>query len=252
MNKDEKSICSEFIQKVKAFYNVDNLDDFLAWQEKDRTQSFTLVIQDKVSKIQLAKAYGIFHLEKKSIDLITLDRYKTGDSRETYYKGLGKVLLYILVCKALDLNYMIRFKADDFDGSLIQYYKDRGFTQAKANNKRLFDTIPTISEFESRIAKTIVEMKDPSAIEYFQPSWISPTKKGEGWMIQCPICHKQANPLYQHITHEAICENKGKIANLSQKPKSGGRHLRRMNKKRTITHKIKRKKVKVSNLGTLN
>ncbi len=242
MSNNKNSICSQFIQKVKEFYHVDDLDNFLTWEEKDGDQSFTLVIKDKVSKLEIAKAYGIFHVKKKSIDLITLDRYKTGNTREIYYKGLGKVLLYSLVCKALDLNYMIRFKADNFDGSLIQYYKDRGFTQAESTNERLFNTIPTKLEFESRIAETITEMKDPSAIEYFKPIWIRPTKKEERWMIECPICHKQANPLYKHIPHEESCENKEKIENLSEKPKSGGRYKRRTSKqrKRNITHKIKR------------
>lgn len=223
-----KTPCEDFLQKVKAFYIVDELDEFLAWKQSDGNKDFTLVIKDRISKTILAKAYLIYNIEKKAIDLVTLDRYKTGNTRETYYKGLGKVLLYILVCKAIELNYMIRFKADDYDGNLIQYYLDRGFTQAVGNNKRIFNTMPTREDFNSRIAETIAEIKDPSAIEYFKPIWIQPAKKGQPWMIECPVCHIQANPNFQTIQHKASCENKEKIADLSERPKSGGRRTRRM------------------------
>ncbi len=233
----DESPCSKFLEKVKAFYTVKELDDFLAWKLSDGRKDFTLEVKDKVSKTLISKAYLEINPEKKVIDLVTLDRYKTGNARETYYKGLGKVLLYVLVCKAIELNYMIRFKADDYDGNLIQYYKDRGFTQAPGNNKRIFDTIPTRAEFDERIAETIAEMKDPSAIEYFKPIWIRPAKKGEGWKIECPVCHSKTNPILQTIQHEATCENKEKIADLSEQPKSGGRR-----KNRKASRKTRKKK----------
>jgi hypothetical protein len=234
--------CVEFLNTVQKFYNVVGLDKFLSWKESDGRKEFLLIIYDRVSKTMLAKAYGYFSIEKASIELVTLDRYKTGNSREIYYKGLGKVLLYILVCKALEVNYRIRFKADDYDGNLIQYYKDRGFTQAKNTaDTRVFDTVPTHADFNSRIAETIAEIKDPSVIEYFKPIWIEPEAKNQGWKIECPICHKQANPMFQSIKHEETCENRNKIADISEKPKGGGAgSKRRKRKTRKATRKNKK------------
>ncbi len=238
----DETPCSEFLQKVKSFYTVKELDDFLVWKVSDGRKDFTLEVEDKVSKTLIAKAYLVFNPEKKAIDLVTLDRYKTGNSREIYYKGLGKVLLYILVCKAMELNYMIRFKADDYNGSLIQYYKDRGFTQAPGNNKRIFDTIPTRAVFDEKIAETIAEMKDPSAIQYFKPIWIRPAKKGQHWKIECPICHNQADSIFQTIKHEGTCENKEKIADISERPKSGGgRHRNRKTRKTSFKTRKQRR-----------
>jgi hypothetical protein len=227
------SPCSLLIERLKSLYNLENLDEFMSWTKDQLTNSIKVTIKDKQSDNEIASIWTRFKSEEKTIRVALVSRRSFGNYRNFYYKGLGKVLLYIVVCKAIDLGYTVSFSANPSPmNKLSDYYKEIGFTVLKDKE---FLTAPSRNNFNSRILQTIDEMKNISTVESFEPIW-EKREEYNDWIIKCPICNATSGSSLQ-LNHRKDCPNKLKIPDLSKRPSEGGQ-------KKTRSRKYKSRKTR--------
>ena len=165
-----------------------------------------------------------------------VSRYKIyGNIRNTFTKGLGKMLMYIVACKAESLGYNVTFTANDYD-NLKSYYNKSGFTRS---NGSFYTTDP--STLQEKIQEANRNFKEIDEIEYFKPIWL---KNEYGDIIQCPECMLTSGTSLS-VSHRISCPNKNKEPDLSEKPVAGGgyiNHRKTKKLKKRMTYRIRKLK----------
>lgn len=243
----ETSACGLFVKKVKQLYTVESLDEFLSWNESNGAMFFSLIIKDKhIPNQTIVESYIRIDPEKKVISLLTFKRFQSENIRETYYKGLGKIIIYLLICKAIELRYSISLRASWLnDGGLVRYYKSLGFQ--RQGNTQLFEMKPTQAEFEDSIQRFTMQLKNTSALQsyLFKPVWEVipkiPPARYDTLLIKCPLCGNAVNYTYSVLTHKEDCPNKNKFPDISEKPKIGGKRCSCTKKRRNRSRYTLRK-----------
>ena len=177
--------CNNLVDDIKEKYDVSNLDDFLALShddlkvhhtpdelnaaitelEKHMNETFNTEVRDDIKDDinynvfdldisnrddLLPIAFARINVNKHHVYISNIGRTNPSDNQ---HKGVIKKLLYIIVCKAIELNLDIDFFALPSCGTnhhkcnpskLYKYYNNIGFTR---KNKRewmnLFKPTPT-------------------------------------------------------------------------------------------------------------
>ncbi len=229
----ESNSCSLLINKLQLLYTFENLDEFLQWTPDKGEFHNQITINEKNSTSTIGRVH--LRVSNNNIRIGLITRKTFHNFRNSYYKGLGKALLYIIVCKAIELGYTISFTSNPSNGNKLEkYYESIGFTK-KRENSRNFLTMPTQENFNESIRVTTEELKNISVIESYEPNWIKREKYGD-WIIECPLCHRQSGSLLQ-IEHIKECPNAYKKPDISKKPSEGGRKTLRKKKRNTFTKK---------------
>ena len=253
----DTDVCSSFLNKLQNLYTIEGLDEFLAYTPSETgptIKEFELSTRDKHSNELIGDTAITINRDEKSISILNLERYKRGNVRNEYTKGLGKAMMYVVVCRALALNYKIQFGVMDTNLTrLIEYYEESGFERPNKKGRR-FDTTPTQEVFYPRIQEFLKTLKNTSPLLSlsYKPDWIKHPTTGK-LVFQCPICKKMST---SYLTlkakdHDPSCENRNKYPDVSEKPqqiKGGLRKTQKNNKKRLGRY---RKRLKQLNEGRI-
>ncbi len=160
-------ICSSFLNKLQSLYTIEGLEEFLAYTPSETgptMKKFELSTRDKHSNELIGDTAITINRDEKTIRIVDLQRYKRGNIRNEYYKGLGKAMMYVAVCRALALNYKIKFAVMDTDLTrLIEYYEESGFERPNKKG-RFFDTTPITEAFYPRIQECMSTLKNTSPL----------------------------------------------------------------------------------------
>ena len=163
----DTDVCSLFLKKLQNLYTIEGLDEFLAYTPSETGPTmkyFDLSTRDKHSNELIGDTAIAINRDEKTIRIVDLKRYKRGNTRNEYYKGLGKAMMYVAVCRALALNYTIKFALMDTDLTrLIEYYEESGFERPNKKG-RLFNTTPTREVFYPRIQEFMKTLKNTSSL----------------------------------------------------------------------------------------
>lgn len=139
--------CSKLINLLKAKYTVTNLDEFLA-AGTESNDPFQITISTK-DDTELASISTNFEHAQKEIFVGYVARTNLENPAS---KGLGKALLYIVVCKAIQMGYKVVFAAAV--NSLYPYYNSLGFKRSSRVEGE-YVTLPTEEGFSTKIQKTV-------------------------------------------------------------------------------------------------
>jgi hypothetical protein len=160
-------VCFLFLKKLQNLYTIEGLDEFLAYTPSETgptIKEFELSTRDKHSNELIGDTAITINRDEKTIRIVDLHRYKRGNTRNEYSKGLGKAMMYVVVCRALALNYTIKFAVIDTDLTrLIEYYEESGFERPNKEG-RLFDTTPIKEVFYPRIQEFMKTLKNTSPL----------------------------------------------------------------------------------------
>ena len=126
--------CTSFIESFNK-YSITGLSDFLALQEPKIKQFYINVYSDNTHHATMMLLVTPYYIEIGTVE------------RLSEIKGIIKDLLYIVACKAVDLNLPVQFKAEtEFSkrnnisknrSNLYKYYNTLGFTR---KNKNYYNT----------------------------------------------------------------------------------------------------------------
>lgn len=154
----EESPCSKLIKILKETYTVEQLDEFLsAAQGQNDPPYFQISISTKGTENQLATLVTSIEHDYRQIFIGDVRRTNTLNATS---KGLGEALLYIVVCKAIELGYTVAFAASGPE--LYPYYNSRGFQRNVGTSD--YTTRPTAENFHPRVEKTVERMKKSSTM----------------------------------------------------------------------------------------
>jgi hypothetical protein len=163
----DTDVCSLFLKKLRSLYTIEGLEEFLTYSPSEmgpNIKKFELSTRDKHSNELIGDTSITINHDEKIIRILNLKRYERGNTRNEYYKGLGKAMMYVAVCRALALNYKIKFAVMDTDLTrLIEYYEESGFERPNKKG-RLFETTPTQEAFYPRIQEFMKTLKNTSPL----------------------------------------------------------------------------------------
>ena len=149
----EETPCSKLIQTLKANYTVEHLDEFFSATGEEE-HPFMITIYTKDGTSYLASILMNFEQKTKEIFIGQVTRNLTNKLS----KGLGKALLYLVVCKAIKMGYTIIFGTFS---TLFPYYNALGFTHSPEEHD-MYVTRPTANNFYPRIEELVKQMKPSS------------------------------------------------------------------------------------------
>lgn len=152
----EDSPCSRLVKTLTTQYTVTDLDAFLSSSLPNSPSFFNIQVSTQDTQTYLASIIGSIEHETREIFVGDVRR----DTNSDMSKGLGQVLLYLVVCKALELGYTVAFSATGPE--LYRYYNSLGF-ERNVESPHTYITLPTRNIFHPRIRKTVNGMKRPSA-----------------------------------------------------------------------------------------
>lgn len=153
----EDSPCSKLIKTLKETYTVEQLDEFLsAGQGQNDPPYFHIILFTKDGESELASLVTSIEHEDRQIFIGDVRRMNTYNPLS---KGLGEALLYIVICKAIELGYTVAFAASGPE--LYPYYNSRGFHRNKGTSD--YTTTPTENNFHPRIEETLKKIKKRSS-----------------------------------------------------------------------------------------
>lgn len=147
--------CQNLVDMLTRKYKVENLEVFMNDPPPDVTTDVT--VYDKETKNRLASIWAKIKPYSKEIRVALVSRERSRNYKDTSTKGLGKLLLFLVACRAMQLGFSVTFSANPSDGdALAKYYNKIGFIREKANGKNYL-TIPTPETFHSRIVEAIAD-----------------------------------------------------------------------------------------------
>ena len=230
--------CKSLITKLKEKYTVVGIDEFMDLGSK--YGSYHLQVLDKETNKMIASLHALIDQGQRYINIGLVTRNNIyHNQRNRFTKGLGKILMYIVACKANIVGYSVKFQSNPPD-ELKRYYNSLGFTRKNMNSSTYITDPASLYE---RIKEVNETFKKKNNIEYFEPLWLK-SNSGEN-IIQCNKCKNKSGSLLK-ITHSLICTNRNKIPNLSNRPSLGGKYNKNITmRKRKIKRKICKKTYKI-------
>ena len=147
--------CQALIAKLNENFDTVNLNKFVEINRNStgtglnpRKPFISIQIHNKGTTGEAAAyMYVMVNHVDQEINISSVGRHKTLGK-----KGLGKVLMYIAACKAIELDYTISFRALATNkNALRHYYNDLGFTR-KAPDSMNYRTDPKILTAKMNLA----------------------------------------------------------------------------------------------------
>jgi hypothetical protein len=138
--------CQTLISKINENFDTVNLNQFVEINRNStgtglnpRKPFTSIKILNKGTQDEVAYMYVMVNHVDQEINISSVGRHKTLGK-----KGLGKVLMYIAACKAMELGYTISFRAlETENNALTRYYNDLGFVR-KAPGSKNYLTKPDV------------------------------------------------------------------------------------------------------------
>ena len=123
--------CDKLIEKITSSYDLsDDFQDFLDYEIEDGDKFFHLEVFTKDKKEKIAYITLGISPHEKAINILAVVRDGRKKANKTH-KGIGHTLVYLTVCKAIQLDYSLKFSATPYSESddLFKYYNTLGFTR---------------------------------------------------------------------------------------------------------------------------
>lgn len=122
--------CISLIEQVQKTYSIDGLTDFLLIKAPiNPSLSFINVYNDSEHIAQVGLT-----ITSEYIEIGLAERISTDEK----YKGIVKKIIQIVVCKAIELQLPVNFRATPSKtrtmNKLYKYYNTIGFTRKNKNN----------------------------------------------------------------------------------------------------------------------
>jgi hypothetical protein len=119
--------CTEIIEKITSSYEVDEeFQEFVDYGIDDDTRYFNLDVYHPDEEESIANLTLGIDKKGKMVDIVAVTR-----NDNAKYKGVGRDLIYLAACKAIQLDYPLKFKATPYSESdgLFKYYNSLGFSR---------------------------------------------------------------------------------------------------------------------------
>ena len=123
--------CDKLIEKITTSYDLsDDFQDFLDYTIEEGRKSFYIQVFIKDEEDQIASITLDIRPDEKAINIVAVIRDDRNTANKTH-KGIGRNLVYLTVCKAIQLDFPVKFSATPYSESddLFKYYNALGFTR---------------------------------------------------------------------------------------------------------------------------
>ena len=154
------SKCTTIIENLKKSYSYsEGFDEFLEYEESEGFKYFIINLSSLNKSVDAANLTLSIDPGAKEIVIVAVVRSRRTENQT--YKGVGKSLIYLAACKAIELDYTLKLSATPYSESngLFNYYNSIGLlrhangVRGTGRNRGLkYETSP--AKLKEIIAKT--------------------------------------------------------------------------------------------------
>ena len=130
LNNKMDSKCTAIIENLKESYSYsEGFDEFLEYEESEGFKYFTIDLSSQNDSVEVANLTLSINPAAKEIVIASVVRRRRSENKT--YKGVGKTLIYLAACKAIELDYTLKLSATPYSESngLFNYYNSIGLVR---------------------------------------------------------------------------------------------------------------------------